>query len=170
MRRTLVYIVLIFTTAVCVFGQTTKDVVSTREMDRINWMEFRDTVPSKIKTVLLPVGTLEPHGVINNGADNTAPTAMAKTIAQRVNAMIAPTLPYGMTGSMAEYPGAFQISEAAYRPFVKQILEGLAKNGFKNIIILNGHGGGQTAVLNSVAAEVASEKKVRTLVINWWSF
>lgn len=147
-----------------------KDAVSTREMDRINWMEFRDTVPSKVNTVLLPTGTLEPHGVINNGADNTAPTAMAKTIAARVNAMIAPTLPYGITGSMEAYPGAFQITEAAYRPFVKQILEGLAKNGFRNIIILNGHGGGQTAVLQSVAAEVATEKKVRTLVINWWSF
>lgn len=153
------------------FGQTlNKDTVSTREMDRINWMEFKETVPSKINTVLLPTGTLEPHGVINNGADNTAPTAMAKTIANRVNAMIAPTLPYGITGSMEAYPGAFQITEAAYRPFVKQILEGLAKNGFKNIIILNGHGGGQTAVLQSVAAEVATEKKVRTLVINWWSF
>ena len=151
------------------FSQT-KDVVSTREMDRINWMEFKEVVPSKINTVLLPVGTLEPHGVINNGADNTAPTAMAKTISQRTNAMIAPTLPYGMTGSMEAYPGAFQISEAAYRPIIKQVIEGLAKNGFKNIIILNGHGGGQTAVLNSVAAEVATEKKVRTLVINWWSF
>ena len=170
MYRTFVSVVLLFSSAIGLCGQTTKDVVSTREMDRINWMEFRDTVPSRVKTVLLPVGTLEPHGVINNGADNTAPAAMAKTIAQRVNAMIAPTLPYGMTGSMEAYPGAFQISEAAYRPFVKQILEGLAKNGFKNIIILNGHGGGQTAVLNSVAAEVASEKKIRTLVINWWSF
>ena len=148
----------------------TKDIVSTREMDRINWMEFKETVPSKIKTVLLPTGTLEPHGVINNGADNTAPTAMARTIAQRTNAMIAPTLPYGMTGSMEAYPGAFQITESAYRPFVKQILEGLAKNGFRNIIILNGHGGGQTAVLNAVAAEVAAEKRVRTLVINWWTF
>jgi creatinine amidohydrolase len=138
-------------------------------MDRINWMEFREVVPSKIKTVLLPTGTLEPHGVINNGADNTAPTAMARQIARRTNAMIAPTLPYGITGSMADYPGAFQITEAAYRPFVKQILEGLAKNGFRNIIILNGHGGGQTAVLQSVAAEVSAEKKVRTLVINWWS-
>lgn len=147
-----------------------KDVVTTREMDRVNWMEFKETVPSKIDTVLLPTGTLEPHGVINNGADNTAPTAMAQTIARRVNAMIAPTLPYGITGSMEAYPGAFQITEAAYRPFVKQILEGLAKNGFKNIVILNGHGGGQTAVLQSVAAEVATEKKVRTLVINWWSF
>ena len=146
------------------------DVVTTREMDRINWMEFKEVVPSKINTVLLPTGTLEPHGVINNGADNTAPTAMARTIARRTNAMIAPTLSYGITGSMEAYPGAFQITESAYRPFVKQILEGLAKNGFRNIIILNGHGGGQTAVLQSVAAEVAIEKKVRTLVINWWSF
>lgn len=151
-------------------SQNGKDIVSTREMERINWMEFRDVVPSKINTVILPTGTLEPHGVVNNGADNTAPFAMAKTIVPRVNALIAPTLPYGITGSMEAYPGAFQITETAYRPFVKQILEGLAKNGFKNIIILNGHGGGQTAVLQSVAAEVSSEKKVRTLVINWWSF
>lgn len=151
-------------------AQPAKDIVSTREMERINWMEFKEVVPSKINTVLLSTGTLEPHGVINNGADNTAPFAIAKTIAPQVNALIAPTLPYGITGSMEAYPGAFQISETAYRPFVKQILEGLAKNGFKNIIILNGHGGGQTAVLQSVAAEVATEKKVRTLVINWWSF
>lgn len=171
MKKIILVIFALFALSNFAFAQTTKkDVVSTREMDRINWMEFKEVVPSKIQTVLLSTGTLEPHGVINNGADNTAPAAIAKTIAQRVNAMIAPTLPYGMTGSMESYPGAFQISEAAYRPFVKQILEGLAKNGFKNIIILNGHGGGQTAVLNSVAAEVAAEKKVRTLVINWWSF
>ena len=147
-----------------------KGAPSTREMERINWMEFKEVVPSKIQTVLLPTGTLEPHGVVNNGADITAPLAMARSIAQRTNAMIAPALPYGITGSMEAYPGAFQITEAAYRPFIKQVLEGLAKNGFKNIIILNGHGGPQTAVLNAVAAEVATERRVRTLVINWWSF
>ncbi|MBA2645766.1 MAG: creatininase family protein [Pyrinomonadaceae bacterium] len=149
---------------------TQKDVVSTRELDRINWMEFREVVPARIQTVLLPTGTLEPHGVINNGADNTAPTAISHRIARRVNAMIAPTLPYGMTGTLEAYPGAFHISESAYRPFVKQVIEGLAKNGFRNIIIVNGHGGPQTAVLNAVAAEVAAERRVRTLVINWWSF
>src|SRR5215203_2349953 len=144
--------------------------VRERELERINWMEFKETVPSKVQTVLLPTGTLEPHGVVNNGADITAPLAMARRIAPRVNAMIAPALPYGITGSMEAYPGAFQITESAYRPFVKQILEGLAKNGFRNIIILNGHGGGQTAVLTSVAAEVSAERHVRTLVVNWWSF
>jgi creatinine amidohydrolase len=151
-------------------GEAPQDFVSTREMERINWMEFREVVPGRIQTVLLPTGTLEPHGVINNGADNTAPMAIARRIARRVNALIAPTVPYGITGSLEAYPGAFQINEAAYRPFIKQVLEGLAKNGFRNIIILNGHGGPQTAVLNAVAAEVASERRVRTLVINWWSF
>ena len=141
-----------------------------RDMERINWMEFKELVPSRIDTVLLPTGTLEPHGVVNNGADITAPVGMARAIAPRVNAMIAPALAYGITGSMEAYPGAFQISEAAYRPFVKDLLAGLAKNGFRNIIVLNGHGGPQTAVLQSVAAEIATEKRVRTLVINWWSF
>jgi creatinine amidohydrolase len=141
-----------------------------RDMERVNWMEFRELVPSKIRTVLLPTGTLEPHGVVNNGADITAPVTMARNLAPRLNAMTAPVIPYGITGSMEAYPGAFQIPEAAYRPYVKAVLEGLAKNGFRNIIILNGHGGGQTAVLNAVAAEVATEKHVRTLVINWWSF
>ena len=159
MKRAL--IALFFTTSL--FAQE-------REMERINWMEFRELVPLKINTVLLPTGTLEPHGVVNNGADITAPVGMARAIAPRVNAMIAPVLPYGITGSMEAYPGAFQISEAAYRPFVRDLLAGLAKNGFRNIIILNGHGGPQTAVLQSVAAEISAEKHVRTLVINWWSF
>ena len=85
--------------AVCIFvtysavAEGDKDFVSTREMERINWMEFKEVVPSKITTVILPTGTLEPHGVINNGADITAPFAMAKTIARRTNAMVAPCCP-----------------------------------------------------------------------------
>ncbi|MBX7218561.1 MAG: creatininase family protein [Blastocatellia bacterium] len=161
---------------VCLFpllvqGQTTSDIVSTRDLNRINWMEFREVVPAKINTVILSTGTLEPHGVTANGADNLAPEALARKIAVEVNAMVAPTLPFGMTGSMANYPGAFEISEAAYRPFVKEVLEGLVANGFKNIIVMNGHGGGQTAVLQAVAGEVANRHRgVRTLVINWWSY
>jgi creatinine amidohydrolase len=143
---------------------------STREMDRINWMEFQEWIPNKIDTVLLPTGTLEPHGVANNGADNTAPFAISTTIAKRTNAMVAPTLAYGMTGSLAAYPGSFKMSAEVYKPFVKEILQGLVKNQFKTIIIINGHGGGQTAILKEVAAEIAHEHGVRTLVINWWSF
>jgi creatinine amidohydrolase len=143
---------------------------TTRDLDRINWMEFRELVPAKVTTVLLPLGTLEPHGVTANGADIIAPVAIARDIAPRVNALVAPVVPYGFTGSMDAYPGAFTVPEEAYRPYIKAVLLGLAKNKFKNIILVNGHGGGQTAVLASVAAEVGREAGVRTLVVNWWSY
>jgi creatinine amidohydrolase len=42
---------------------------SSRELERLNWMEVRALVPARIDTVLLPLGTLEPHGVTANGAD-----------------------------------------------------------------------------------------------------
>lgn len=150
------------------FAQTSEN-PTTREMNLINWREFQEFVPEKIKTVLLPTGTLEPHGVLPNGSDNLAPEAMARDLAARLNAMIAPTLNYGVTGALRAYPGAFAISEEAYRLFIRDILVGLAGNGFKNIIILNGHGGPQTAILQNVAGQVSGEQRVRTLVINWWS-
>ena len=141
----------------------------TRSMDDLNWMEFRQIVPAKVKTVLVTVGTLEPHGVINNGADNTAPVAIANAIAQDVNALIAPHIAYGVTGAMSPYPGAMHIPEDAFRGYFRAVMEGMVKNGFKNIVVINGHGGGQTAILNSVASEIALAHNVNTLVINWWS-
>src|SRR5687767_11162318 len=125
-----------------------------RQLERINWMEFKEQVPSKVQTVLLPLGTLEPHGVTASGADILAPVAIAKAIAPRLNAFIAPAVPYGITGSMDAYAGAFTIPEEAYRPYVRAVLSGLARQGFRNIILLNGHGGPQTAVLNDVAQAV----------------
>src|SRR5947208_11231136 len=72
---------------------------SSRSMDALNWKEFQQLVPAKVKTVILTVGTLEAHGFINNGADNTVPVANA--IAGDVNALIAPHIPYGVTDILA---------------------------------------------------------------------
>ena len=143
---------------------------STREMERINWMEFREWVPGKISTVLLPLGTIEPHGVTANGADIIAPVAIAREIAPRLNAMIAPVIPYGFTGVMDAYPGSFTVPEEAYRAYVRAVLVGLAKNKFKNIILINGHGGGQTAILTALTQDVGRETGTRILVVNWWSY
>src|ERR1700675_1324029 len=143
---------------------------STREMERINWMEFREWVPGKIGTVLLPLGTIEPHGVTANGADILAPVAIAKEIAPRLNAMIAPVIPYGFTGVMDAYPGSFTVPEDAYRAYVRAVLVGLAKNKFKNIILINGHGGGQTAILTALAQDVGRETGTRMLVVNWGAY
>jgi creatinine amidohydrolase len=149
---------------------TPQNMPSTREMERINWIEFREWVPAKINAVLLPLGTLEPHGVAPNGTDILAPVALAREIAPRVNAMIAPAIPYGFTGVMDAYPGSFTIPEDAYRTYAREVVTGLARNKFKNIILLNGHGGGQTAILSALAQQVGRETNTRILVINWWSY
>ena len=143
---------------------------SSRELNDIGWMEFREWVPSKIHTVLIPTGTMEPHGVANNGADNTAPLAIARAIARDAGAMIAPPINYGMTGSLDGYPGAMTIGEKAYRAYMGDVLDGFAKQGFKNLIVINGHGGPQTAVLNELAEATGRAHKVRALVVNWWAY
>jgi creatinine amidohydrolase len=161
MRKTVAFVCLLAASA---FAQ------STREMNDLNWMEFRELVPAKIETVLLPTGTLEAHGVINNGADNTAPVAIARAMAPKVNALVAPAAPYGVTGSLDAYAGGFSISESAYRAYMTDVLNGLARLGFRNIVVINGHGGPQTKILDELAESVGREHRVRTLVANWWSY
>ena len=143
---------------------------SSREMADLNWMEFREVVPAKVQTVLLPAGTVEAHGVANNGADVTAPVALARAMAPKVNALVAPAVPYGVTGSLDPYAGGITIGEEAYRAYVGDVLAGLARNGFRNIIVINGHGGGQTAILNELAERIGRAHRVRTLVVNWWAY
>jgi len=140
-----------------------------RDLSDLNWMDVRDIVPGMVTTILLPTGTLEPHGVINNGADIIAPVAISEAIADRVNAIVAPVIPYGVTGSMDGFPGSFTISETAYRGYVRDVMLGLADMGFSEIVIINGHGGPQTDILNDIATAVGRSHHVRTLVINWWS-
>ncbi len=48
------------------------------------------------------------------------------------------------------------------------MLRGLAGNGFRNIIVLNGHGPNYEA-LNAAAMDVFRGTDARILVINWWS-
>lgn len=77
----------------------------TRELADLNWMEIRELVPGKITFLLLPADTQRAHGVINNGADSAAPLAPARAMAGKLNALVAPVVPYGVTGSPDAYAG-----------------------------------------------------------------
>ncbi len=167
-QNLIIVFLLYFLSLTSLFGGNTGKIPTTRQMNFLCWQEFAQLVPGKINTVLLPVGSLEPHGVIPSGTDSLAPQCMAEAIAQPLNALIAPTLNYGVTPRMQAYPGAVSIKENSYAPFIKDILTGLADNKFKNIIILNGHGG-NTVILKNSALKVSNQKKVRILVVNWWA-
>ena len=140
----------------------------TRLLEDLNWITVGALVPDSIQTVLLAAGTLEPHGVVNNGADNTVPYELAIRLASRVNALIAPTIPYCVTTTLGEYPGTFGIEPETFEAYVYEVLTGLAKIGFRNIVILNGHGP-NGAPLRNAANRVWHESDSRLLVTDWWA-
>ncbi len=146
-----------------------KDTVPYRNLADYNWKQFKEVVPKKVDTVLLVTGTIEAHGVGNNGADYTVPQRLAEMICQEVNALVAPPVCYGRTIGLTPYPGGITISERTFKNYVQEIIEGLAKNGFKNIIIINGHGPNRKPV-DEAMIEVALNNNVRGIVIDWWSY
>jgi creatinine amidohydrolase len=139
-----------------------------RHLNDLAWMEVEELVPDRIRTVILAVGTLEAHGVGPNGADNLVPEAIARFLADSLDALIAPTISYGVNTGLDEYAGTFGVTEDALRTYARQVLAGLAHTRFRNVIVLNGHGPNYDP-LNDAALQVFRETDARILVLNWWS-
>lgn len=139
-----------------------------RRLAEMNWMEVAEIVPSRTETVLLAVGTLEAHGVTTSGADILVPDSLAGRLAERLDALIAPTINYGVNTSIDEYPGTFGISAELLEETAEAVMRGLAANGFRNIVVLNGHGPNY-GPLNEAARTVFRDTDARVLVINWWT-
>jgi creatinine amidohydrolase len=137
------------------------------KLEDMNWMEFGESVPGKIDTAILPVGTIEAHGVTNLGTDVSIPVFIAERIAEDLNAIIAPPVYYGITGSLYSYPGSLTVSPPVFESYLTEIMLSLADKGFSRILVINGHGG-QMDELKNATMKVHREKKVKVAVIHWW--
>jgi creatinine amidohydrolase len=138
-----------------------------RRIDRINWMEFAELVPRRVNTALLPVGTLEAHGVTSLGTDNEIPTRLSEAIAGRLNALVAPTIPYGVTAHLGALAGGTHVPAPAFTDYVTAVIAALAHQGIQNVIVMNGHGG-NTDSLREATRRVHEETGVFVAVFNWW--
>ncbi len=137
------------------------------KLENMNWMEFGELVPDKINTVILPVGTIEAHGVTNLGTDVTIPVFIAEKIADDLNAIIAPPIYYGITRTLYSYPGSLTVSSPVFESYLTEIMLSLADKGFSRVLVINGHGG-HIDELKNVALKIHREKKVKVAVIHWW--
>ena len=139
----------------------------TRHITELNWLAFKRIVPARVDAVLLPIGTVEAHGVTGLGTDNEIPESIADRIAEGVNALVAPTVNYGITKSLLPYPGSVTVSSETFQRYVFEVAAGLADTGLRRVIILNGHGG-NTDVLKDVTNRLYREKKAFSMLIDWW--
>ena len=89
---------------------------------------------------LLPVGAVEPHGPhAPLGTDTLISEGICRRAAAAVDAVVLPTLPYGVTRYGAAFPGAVGVSETTLRGLVAEVCQAALEQGFRAVVIVNSH-------------------------------
>lgn len=137
-------------------------------MDEYCWMRLATIVPAVTDRVILPIGTVESHGAAAIGTDDLIPNNLAELIWNKCNALIAPSINYGFTGqSLSKFPGSITVRENIMEEYIYDVLKDLARTGFKNILIINGHGGNTEAAKRAMG-RVFNETGAHFVIVDWW--
>lgn len=134
------------------------------------------TLESRLKEnplVVLPVGALEAHGPhLPLGADQIQAEATAEALAERLDALIAPTLPYGNCSGTRPFPGTVSLSLEALSGLARELLQELARTGARRVLVLSGHAAqGHMAALREGAEQaVRSVPALRVVVLSDYDF
>ncbi|HVP36383.1 MAG TPA: creatininase family protein [Terriglobales bacterium] len=136
-------------------------------LENLNWKEFEKLVPKKINTIILPVGTIEAHGVVTLGTDVQIPQKISEMIAEDLKAMIAPPVYYGVTRSLYHFPGSLTVTSQTFENYLYEIIDSMAEKGFSKIVVINGHGG-HLSELKNAAFKVHKTRKAKIAVVHWW--
>lgn len=126
------------------------------DIELLTWPEIYKAIHEQGKTtaILFDGGTEQrgPQGV--TGAHNFIAHATADAIARKLgNALVAPVIPYSVNKANPELPGTIGISGPVFAEINEQVAEQLIANGFKNVVLIGDHGGGQKEI-KEVAARL----------------
>ena len=91
--------------------------------------------------IVLPLGSTEQHAYLSLATDNILAERVSVDAAEPLGVPVLPALPYGLTPYFAAYPGSPTLRAATYLAVVRELLESLHDQGFRRIVIVNGHGG-----------------------------
>src|ERR1700746_1290165 len=125
------------------------------EFEKMTWVEVKCEIAAGKTTALIYTGGVEQRGPhLANGGHNFIAHAVVEAIARKLgNAIFLPVLPY--TPNDAEsIPGTIGITDELLSAMLERIAEQAALNGFRNIILMGDHGGGQPQVYEQVAKKL----------------
>jgi creatinine amidohydrolase len=137
-------------------------------MQNYCWMRLAEIVPDLTDRAILPIGTVEAHGAVALGADNFIPQHLAEMIWDRCNALIIPAINHGYTGaSISQFPGAITVRADIFEEYLYDVLNDLVRTGFRNILIINGHGGNLEPA-QSAMTRLHYETGAHFMIVEWW--
>jgi creatinine amidohydrolase len=126
------------------------------EFEKMTWVEVKTALAAGKTTALIYTGGVEQRGPQNaNGGHNLMAYATVKAIAEKLgNAIFMPVLPFTPNNADAQLPGTIGITNDLLAAILERITEQSITNGFKNVILMGDHGGGQPAVYAQVATKL----------------
>jgi creatinine amidohydrolase/Fe(II)-dependent formamide hydrolase-like protein len=129
------------------------------EFERMTWPEVKAALAEGKTTALIYTGGVEQRGPQNaNGGHNQMAYATVKAIAEKLgNAIFLPVLPFTPNNANAALPGTIGITPDLLSAILERIAEQSIVNGFKNVIVMGDHGGGQPKVYEDVAKKLTDK-------------
>jgi creatinine amidohydrolase/Fe(II)-dependent formamide hydrolase-like protein/sterol desaturase/sphingolipid hydroxylase (fatty acid hydroxylase superfamily) len=130
-------------------------------VEDLTWPEVRNAIAQGKTTAIYYCGSTEqngPHMAI--GKHNFVARYVARRIAESLgNALVYPIMPFAPTGDIAgrtghmRFPGSVSVSEETFSAVAQSVAESAIAAGFREILLMGDHGGGQAA-LEQVAARL----------------
>lgn len=109
----------------------------------LSWPEIQERLKT-VDTAILPCGAIEQHGPhLPLDVDHFDAEYLAKKIAencQNPKPFVLPGIPYGVSYHHNDFKGTLAVTNNSLSALIYDIGMGLAHNGIKKIVILNGHG------------------------------
>lgn len=128
------------------------------EFDMMTWPEVKAAIAAGKTTALVYNGGTEQRGPQNvNGGHTLMGRETVRAIAVKLgNAIAAPVLPFSPNRASAELPGTIGLTNEIFTAINEQVAEELLKTGFKTVVLMGDHGGGQKQ-LQDVAAKLEAK-------------
>src|ERR1043166_8569821 len=102
--------------------------------------------------VILPCGSVEQHGPpLPAGTDTLAANVIAHAVAERMDGLVLPATPFGVTPMHMPYEGTITLTPDTYMRVQTETCVSTAKHGAKQLMIINWHEGNIPSL--AIAAE-----------------
>jgi len=126
------------------------------EFEMMTWPEVKQALADGKTTALFYTGGTEQRGPQNvNGGHTLMGKATVKAIALKLgNAIAMPVLTYTPNNASAQLPGTIGLTPELLAAVLERVAEQAITTGFKNVVLMGDHGGGQPAVYRDVAAKL----------------
>jgi len=139
---------------------------------KMTWPEVEEIL-KETDIALVPIGSTEQHGpalpVDNDAYIATELTLqLAEKIWSKQKVVVAPTISFGYSLHHMDFKGTITLRESTLANVIVDVCKSLEHHGFKKIILVNGHGGNESALSNALHA-MNGVVDAKIFVVDWWS-